>query len=215
MPGALFLYDAVQGVIDVEGQAAGVAAHVEVGALLEPGPDLGGDFFHPVLDVHLLLLIAREGRVQAGEYATVLVVLQLLLIKEVEIPSLFAEEEPVFSPGSLGRSLFEKGPERRDAGPGPDHDDRRIAAGRQAEAVGGMDEDANPLPRAYQFRQVRGGHLFPHPVGLGKAHHANRQMGLLRMGPEGGRDRIEARLQRRHQCAMAREQHRGDGTCRQ
>src|SRR3712207_2358956 len=61
--------DPVQRGVDVPRHALLVAADVEVRAVLQPGEQVAAALPHPVLDVDLLRLVAREGDVDPGERA--------------------------------------------------------------------------------------------------------------------------------------------------
>src|SRR5690606_41611108 len=56
--------DGLQCRIDVPGHAAGIAADIEAGARLQPGPQFPALFAHAVLHVDLLCLVAGECPVQ-------------------------------------------------------------------------------------------------------------------------------------------------------
>src|SRR5690606_14679830 len=101
-----------------------VAADEQLGAVLEPGPDVARLLAHAVLHVDLLRLIAREGEVQAQE-AVALPRRQFLFVEELRGAVLFAEEEPV-APGRADRlPLLEKRAERSETRARADHDHRR------------------------------------------------------------------------------------------
>src|SRR3954469_21925974 len=60
---ALLGDDTDEGLVDVGGERLGIAADVEMGALLEPGIEVPGLLDHAVLDVDLTRPVAREGDV--------------------------------------------------------------------------------------------------------------------------------------------------------
>lgn len=116
--------DVAQGAVDVFGHARGVAADVEVGAVLEPGPQLGAVITHPVLDVDLGALVAGEGQVEVGEDAVVAQAGEFVAVVEVGRFVLFAEEQPVGGAVAAGTPFVEEADEGGDAGTGTDHDHR-------------------------------------------------------------------------------------------
>src|ERR1043165_4094877 len=124
--------DREQRVLDVLGHALGVATDVEVRALLQPLPELGGSLLHAVLDIDLLRLVAREGEVEAVQRAPALPVHDLVLVEEVGRALLVAEEQPVLPLGATRLAFLEEGTERRDAGARADHDRGRAVIGRRA-----------------------------------------------------------------------------------
>ena len=82
----------MQGRVDILGHARGIAADVEIGALLEPGVKFLGCLQHAVLDIDLLGLIAGEGGGELVQHALVLPCLQLLAVEEVGGGFLVTEE---------------------------------------------------------------------------------------------------------------------------
>src|SRR5262249_60502621 len=101
----------------------------------KPGPDTAPRLADAVLHVDLLLRVARPGEREAGEHALLLHAGELVGVKEVVVRALVAEKEPVAPGRPGGHALVQEGAERRDAGAGTDHDDRRRGIGRQAEGV--------------------------------------------------------------------------------
>jgi hypothetical protein len=78
---------------------------------------------------------------------------QFVLVEEVARTPLVAEEQPVASFGAGRAALVQERAERRDAGAGADHDDRRVPAGRRGEAVRGLHEHPHLLPRRARARR--------------------------------------------------------------
>ncbi len=120
---ALLLDDAVEGGIDVLGHAGSVSADVDAGTFLKPFPEVGGFFEHLVLHVDLVLLVAGEGQVEAGEVLVGDHGLEFIAVEEVGGGGALAEEEPVAASCGEGAALVKKGTEGSDAGAGTDHDD--------------------------------------------------------------------------------------------
>ena len=85
---------------------------------------------YAVLDVDLVLLVARERGAEEGEdaLATRVVVFELIPIREVGAAISSAEEQSHrtdrFSADACHLAVFDHGTERRDAGPEADHDTR-------------------------------------------------------------------------------------------
>ena len=86
--------DAAQGGIDVLGHPRGVAADVEVRAVLQPAPQVGGVFHHAVLHVDLAGLVARERGVQPGQRAVAQPGFEFGAVEEIVGAVLVAEEQP-------------------------------------------------------------------------------------------------------------------------
>src|SRR6185437_11382306 len=150
---------------------------------LQPRPQSGSLLAHAMLHVDPLVLIAREGGVEPAQQPIGEIALELVAIEEVEIAPLIAEEQPV-APACADRAAFlEKGAKRRDAGPWADHDDRRGALARQAEAVRGPDEGWNLGTRREAFGQIDGGKALAQPAtpliahgGDGEVHFARHRL---------------------------------------
>ena len=97
---ALLGCDLQQSLLDILGHALGIAADIEVRACFQPAPQLDCVLAHAVLDVDLLGLIAREGRIEPRQHALALPIGNLILIKKVSGPLLVAEEQPVAAGGA-------------------------------------------------------------------------------------------------------------------
>ena len=92
-------------------------------------------------------------------------------------------------------AVLDEGAERRDAGAGADHDDRRGAIGRQAEVLVRLDEDRHRVARFHEVREIgRADALALAAVGL-VADGGHREMHLVGMGERAGSDRIKPRRQ--------------------
>ncbi len=89
---------------------------------------------HPVLNVDLVRLIARERRVEP-EQAVAHVAVQLGFVEEVGRASLLAEEQPVLSRRAGDAALLDERAERRESGAGPDHDQRPRRIGGHREVL--------------------------------------------------------------------------------
>ena len=111
-----------QGLLYVFGHARGVAAHVDVRALLQPLPQFGGFFADFVLHVDFLFLIARPGEVVFVEQAVFRPALPFGLVEEILGEVLVAENQPVFATVAVGGALLHEGAEGGDAGARADHD---------------------------------------------------------------------------------------------
>src|SRR5699024_6596022 len=107
---------------------------------IEPAPDLGAVFAQAILNINLVVLIARERNRQPVQRAVIHGPLPFQLIQEIAASMRIAEEQPLPASGVGFLTFLHEGTERRDAGTGADHDD--IAAGirRQTETVIGVDE---------------------------------------------------------------------------
>ncbi len=114
-------------------------------SVLEPRPQFGGALEHPVLDVDLVLLIAREGEIESRQQAVAAIADQLLLEQKVASAPLAPKEEPIAAARSNRSPFLQKGTKWRDAGAGPDHDDRRIGRRGQPKTGRAVDADRYPL----------------------------------------------------------------------
>src|SRR5262249_9789496 len=102
--------------LDILGHAFGIAADVAVRAVHEPGPEGAADLGYAVLDVELLGAVARPGERKPGQRARRLHAGELVLVEEIVIAALVAEEQPV-APGRFARHAFvQEGAKRCDAG---------------------------------------------------------------------------------------------------
>src|SRR3974390_2559759 len=106
----------------VLGHVLGVAADIEAGAVLKPGPEFAGVLTQAMLHIDLAGLVAGKSQIKAMEFALGVPGQQLLLVQEVRSAVLLAKDKPV-APGSAFKdSLLEKRAERRYAGAGAAHD---------------------------------------------------------------------------------------------
>src|SRR5215831_9959965 len=127
--------------LHVLGHALGVTAYIDVGAVGEPSPQVAPHLAHAVLHVELLLAVARPGERQAREHARGLHAGELVLVEEVVVVALMAEEQPVAAGRLRSHALVQEGAERRDAGAGSNHDDGHGRIGREPEAMGTLHVD--------------------------------------------------------------------------
>ena len=101
-----------------------VSADVKMSAGGQPRPEFGGVGQHKVLNIDLLLLIARKGEIEFREQARVDEIAKLLLVEKVGRAMLITEEEPVSAAGPGRASLFEERSKRGDSRSRTDHDHR-------------------------------------------------------------------------------------------
>ena len=139
---ALGFDDVDQGGFYVACHAGGVAADVEVCALLQPVPDFGGVFGDFVLDIDFVFALSAPCQVGTGKDAVFAVIAPFKLVEEVVGEALVAEDEPVFAVIAVGGALLHEGAEGGDACACAYHDDGGVAVGGQAEIGVGFDEDA-------------------------------------------------------------------------
>lgn len=124
---ALGFNDFDQGVFDIARHTCGVAADVDVCALLQPVPNFGGAFGDFVLDVDFVFALAAPCEVGAGKEAVFAPFAPFELVEEVVGQALVAEEEPVFAAVAIGGALLHKGAEGGDACACSNHDDGSVA----------------------------------------------------------------------------------------
>ena len=75
------------------------------------------------------------------------IAVKLVLVEEVAVAALVAEEQPVAAGRLRRHALVQEGAERRHAGAGPDHDDRHGGIGGQAEMLRLLDIDLDACRR--------------------------------------------------------------------
>src|SRR6185437_16726262 len=139
---------------------------IEICPLLQPRPQRGRLLAHAILHIDALRLVAREGDIEPRQQAVAAIAIELGLVEEVRAPALIAEEQPV-APGGAARSpLLEKGAEGRHAGARPDHDDRRVVGGGEAEAMRWLDEDRHPGAARRALGEEGRGDAFARPAAL-------------------------------------------------
>ena len=181
--------------LHILGHAQRVAADINVRAFLDPRPQIAPGLAHAVLHVDLLLAVARPGERQAREQAGGAHLAELLLVEEVVIAALMAEEQPVRPARLGGLALLQEGAERRDAGAGPDHDDRLGRIGRQREMLRLLHIDLELVARAHAAGQESRADAEPHALGDFVAHRVDGERDAAGIGLERGGDRIDPRLQ--------------------
>ena len=165
-------------------------------AIGEPSPKLAADLAHAVLDVELLGAVARPGEREPGQRARGLHAGELVLVEEIAIAALVAEEQPV-APGCFARHAFvQEGAERRDAGAGTDHDDGHGGIGRQTEVLRLLDEDVHRVSGAHALAEEGGRDAEPRAAIDRVAHRIDAQRHAVAINPGRARDGIEPRLQR-------------------
>src|SRR5690242_5095299 len=99
-------------------------------------------FEQPVLDVDLVLLVARKRGVEPGQQSSLVPGGKLVLKQEIGAATRVAEEQPVASARARRLALLQKGAKRRDPGARPNHDDWAVG-GSKAHPRGGVDIDRN------------------------------------------------------------------------
>lgn len=125
--------DVEQHLFHIARHAAGVAAHINVRALLQPLPHLGRGGGQLVLHIHFFCALAAPGQIGAVEQAAFAVLQPFGLIEKIVGEFLIAEHKPVFAGVSIGFALLHKSAEGCNAGAGAYHNNRRAAVFRQAE----------------------------------------------------------------------------------
>ena len=190
---ALRFNDAMQRGVHILRHAAGVAAHVDAGAALNPTPQLRTLFDHAVLHVDLAFLVAREGGVHAREVAVREHRFKFLAIEKIGGSAALSEEEPVLARRREGTPLVQECAERSDAGAGADHDDRRIGRSGQTELLVGMDVDGTAFAGVSAIGQQRGTDSAALAIVRAIAHHGDRGMDLSSMREWARRDGVETR----------------------
>src|SRR5215467_3146142 len=175
----------------VLGHRLGVAAHIEIGAVVEPFDQVAATVPQTVLHVDLLGRVARERHVHAGERAVLERVLPLELVEEVVRVVAVAEEQPGPAGGAHGAALLHEGAERCDAGAGADHDDVAVGGG-QGEMLVGAQLDLHPAALLEALRDVVRRHALAVAAVARVAHRRDQQMHLVADLAARGGDRISA-----------------------
>ena len=127
----MFLDDFSKRRVDILRHPFGIAADEKFRAFLEPFPDLGGVFLHPVLHINLLGLIARQGGIDAREVSFFFERREIVAVEIIRVFALRAEKEPRFSARPDRFAFLQKCAKRRDAGSRSDHDEWRVAVFRK------------------------------------------------------------------------------------
>src|SRR5690348_17736422 len=90
-------------------------------AVGKPRPKISADFAHSILDVELLFAVTRPGERQTRENAFCLHGGEFVLVEEIVVAALMAEEQPIAT-GRFGRhALVQEGAKRSDAGRSEEH----------------------------------------------------------------------------------------------
>src|SRR6202034_928528 len=182
--------------LDVLRHPQRVTADVDMCAVIEPGPEVAADFTHAMLDVDFLVAVARPGERKAREQPGGTHRHQFVFVEEVEVAPLMSEEQPIPS-GRLGRlALMQKGAKRRDAGTGPDHDDRLREVRRQRKMLGLLNIDPDLVAGRDAAAEERRADAEPHALVDLVTHGIDGERETGGIGFWRGGDRIEAGLQR-------------------
>ena len=191
----MFFGDFEEGQVHVLGHARGVAADVERGSTLEPGPEFRAVLQHEVLDVEFFLLVARPGDIELRKRAVRNVAFDFFLIEIVGGAVWITEEEPVFTFGGGGLAVFKKRAEGGDAGAGTDHDDIGVAVCRQAEGVIAVDVNARFCVACDPVREEGGTDAAAFAAEGVITHDADTKVDFAGMCARTGGDRVEPRLE--------------------
>ncbi len=102
-----------------------------------------------MLHVDLFRLVTGKSRIEVREQSGMLVCLELLPVQKVGGAVLITEDKPVIARCSEGLAFLQEGPEGRDTGAWPDHDDWSVTMRRQSKSMRGLDEYPRLLPRPH------------------------------------------------------------------
>src|SRR5438093_2322090 len=91
---ALLGDDVGEAAIDIARHPLLIAADIDVRTLLEPRPQLGGMLQEPVLDVDLLVLVARKRGVEPGQQPAAVPGQEFVLEQEIGHSVRVAEKQP-------------------------------------------------------------------------------------------------------------------------
>ena len=188
--------DIDQGALDVLRHAFGVAADIDMRPLGEPTPQLRPDLAHAVLDVEFLIAVARPGERQSRQTARLAHRLEFVLVEEVVLAALVAEEQPGAAARAERLALLQEGAERRDAGARADHHDRRLRIVRQAEPVRLLHIGLHDFAGRDALAKEGRGDAEPVARADAIAHRVDGQRHAARGGFRRRRNRVEPRRQR-------------------
>src|SRR5438477_7042779 len=146
-----------------------------------------------MLDINLILLIAQEGAVQMSKKILLLKLFELLAIIVVIAGTLGAEEEPVTPARTDRATLLQKGPEGRDPGPRPNHNNVDIIL-RQMKMLGHAGENRDGLIIAALSQEGRS-HTFAKASVRFVANDIDDKVDGIGIDPQTTRDRVKPRLQ--------------------
>src|SRR6185295_16583092 len=118
--------------------------------------DIVAGFLEAMLYVDLLVLVAREGDVQAMQRIALERLLPLELVQEIVVQRAAAEEQPVASGRTRRLALLHEAAERRHAGARADHDDVARTVGGHAEAFVTLDPHLHVRIHGCIDHEVRG-----------------------------------------------------------
>ncbi len=166
-----------------------------MGAVLEPGEEIGGALDHSVLDVAFAAAVAGEGDVHPAENPVLEPGLPFGLIKEVASEVALAEEQPGAAVRAARLALLEEGAIGGDAGAGADHDDRLVVL-RKAELRVGLDVDGQCVLHGAAVGKMGGSDPVPRFAVELVADRGERDMRFVRHRREAGGNGIEAWLER-------------------
>src|SRR3569833_1201023 len=139
--------------IYVFSHAACIAAYVEGGSVLEPIPQLGRVFLHPVLHIHFFLLVSGESCIQSCDVSVSEHRLQLLAVEKVGSSTAFSEEQPVLAFCPKLAALMQKSSEWRNPGTGTDHDHGSVRVRGEAELLIRLDINRPSLAERRAVRE--------------------------------------------------------------
>src|SRR6266851_8923944 len=183
-----------QGFPHVLRHVLGVAADVEIRAVVEPIDEIAPLVPHAMLHVDLLGCIARERVLHAGQRAVGQRVLPFELIEKIMGEAAVAEEQPAAAACRGGAALLHERPERRNAGSRSDHDDVPVRRGQRE-----MPVRPQLYPQAAALVQPFGDMAGSNPGALAAvtvvAHRGDEEMRLVRDLALRGGDRIGARAE--------------------
>src|SRR6476469_4364548 len=125
----------MEGAIYVFSHAGCIATYVEGGSVLEPIPQLGRAFFHPVLHIHFFLLVPGESCIQSCDVSVSEHRFELLPVEKVGSSTAFSEEQPVLALCPKLAALMQKSSERCNPGTRTDHDHGSVRVSGEAELL--------------------------------------------------------------------------------
>src|SRR4051812_26366962 len=184
-----------QSVLDVLRHASRITADIEIRATLQPLEHLLGVLLNAVLDVNLVVLVARKRRMQMRQNAVLHHALKLVLVEEVHLFALLSEEQPVLALRSIGLTLLKKRAERSNSRPWPDHDHRSVRIFRETEVVIRMQKDRHRLAFTGTVANMSTRHALSVATVRVITNHSNRRVNAIRMNLLARRDRVHTRCQ--------------------
>src|SRR5690606_23974525 len=173
-----------------------IAADIDICALLQPIVELASVLAHAILNLNLVLLIARERELDTVQQTALAIIAPFRLVQESRAKVPLAEGQPILSARALSFALGDEAAEGSDTRARTDHDDGQIGVGRQSEVRVAMQIDRGNRIVAFHF-----GELFGRDAKMSSAvelevNESDREVDLVRRRASARGDGIKPRRER-------------------